>query len=78
MTTPSDTQFLLNLLRTGGPQTRETVIDYCRYAGRPGMVVNSRVAELRKQGHSITCERRRVDGRRDEYVYSLAREAVAA
>lgn len=75
----SDTEFLLRLLRAG-PQTRVSVIAACSAARRPGMVVNSRVSELRARGHDITCERITVPKSfRDVYVYTLhqAQEAAA-
>jgi hypothetical protein len=74
----SDTQFLLVLLNRG-PQTRDTVIASCRAAGRPGMVVNSRISELRQQlGVTITCTREHRPGERDAYVYRLVRPVEAA
>ncbi len=72
----SDCAYLLELLEQG-PVTNQAILAQSQRDRGCGMVVNSRVSELRRRGHQIHSERVGRDrGGREVWVYRLLREPV--
>lgn len=67
----TDCDFLLDVLSDGMPHSLNDVLRRSFTERGCGLTVHSRVADLRKRGHVIHCERDPKARRGDAYLYTL-------
>lgn len=67
----TDCDFLLDVLSDGQPHSLNDVLRRSFTERGCGLTVHSRVADLRKRGHVIHCERDPKARRGDAYLYTL-------
>ena len=72
----TDTDLLLAILTDAGNwASHDFILSKARYLTGHGLTVHSRASDLRKQGHNVECDVRRVNGRALSY-YRLVREQL--